>query len=441
MGDRYYMNYSRCTFMPVKGLNGQIKVDGDKSISHRAIIFASIAEGKSEINNFLTGEDCLNTISCFRQMGVEISIDKNNVFVEANGFRALKEPRNCLDVGNSGTTIRLMAGLLSACNFYSVLTGDDSIRSRPMNRVVDPLKQMGAHIYGRESNKLAPLSIIGSELKAITYNSPVASAQIKSSILLAGLWADGVTKVIEPYKSRDHTERMLISFGGNIIEDEYSAMIKGQNIKLVGQRITVPGDISSAAFLIIAGLLVPNSEIVISDVGINPTRSGIIDILLDMGANIQLVNKRMFANEPVADLIVKSSNLKGTIIQGSIIPRLIDELPVLMIAAAVAEGKTVIKDAAELRVKETDRIQVMHDQLLKVGVLSNPTSDGIIIEGGQIFKTGRIDTYGDHRIGMAFAIAACIADGPITIDAFDAVNISFPNFLNIMKSIGANYEL
>jgi len=430
-----------CTFLPIKRLDGECQVAGDKSISHRAVIFGSISEGITEISNFLPGLDCLSTIDCFRKMGVAIEVtNKTNVKIYGVGLKGLKEPSDILDVGNSGTTIRLLTGLLSGTEFYSVMTGDDSIRKRPMNRVTNPLVQMGAKIYGRNNNNLAPVTIIGSKLNPICYQSPVASAQIKSSILLAGLWAEGKTTVIEPTKSRDHTERMFTSFGGELANEDKSTTITGDIPKLFGQKIEIPGDISSAAFLIVAASIVPNSEICIKNVGVNPTRSGIIDALLAMGAYIHLINQRNFGEEPVADIIVKSSELQGTIIEGEIIPRLIDEIPVLLIAASVAKGQTIIKDAKELRVKETDRIQVMHEQLLSLGVISTPKEDGIEIDGNQIFNGGTIDTNHDHRIGMAFAVAACIARDKIKILNYDSVKVSFPNFTEVMTLLGAKYE-
>jgi len=430
-----------CTFLPIKKLDGECQVAGDKSISHRAIIFGSISKGITEISNFLPGLDCLSTIDCFRKMGVSIEVNnETNVKIYGVSLNGLKEPSDILNVGNSGTTIRLLTGLLSGTSFYSVMTGDASIRKRPMNRVTNPLTQMGAKIYGRDNNNLAPVTILGSKLNPISYQSPVASAQIKSSILLAGLWADGKTTVIEPAKSRDHTERMFLSFGGELINGDKSTTITGDIPKLVGQKIEIPGDVSSAAFLMVAASIVPNSEICIKNVGINPTRSGIIDALIAMGANIQLSNQRYFGQEPVADIIVKYSQLQGTVIEGDIIPRLIDEIPVLLIAAAVANGKTIIKDAKELRVKETDRIQVMYEQLMSLGVISTPKDDGIEIDGNQIFDGGIIDTNHDHRIGMAFAVVACIAKAKIKILNYDAVKVSFPNFTEVMTLLGAKKE-
>ena len=430
-----------CSFLPIRRLQGECTVAGDKSISHRAIIFGSIAEGLTEITNFLPGLDCLSTIDIFRKLGVTIIEESpTTIKVHGVGLRGLCEPNHILDVGNSGTTIRLLTGLLSGTDFYSVMTGDDSIRRRPMKRVKAPLEQMGAKIYGRDGGNLAPLTIIGSELMPIAYQSPVASAQIKSSVLLAGLWADGHTSVTEPTKSRDHTERMFTSFGGELKVIDNTVTLTGGVPTLTGQQVQVPGDISSAAFLIVAASIIQGSEICIKDVGVNPTRSGIIDALRLMGGDIELVNQRLFGAEPVADIVVRHSELHGTVIEGDLIPRLIDEIPVLLIAAAVAKGKTIIRDAKELRVKETDRIQVMHDQLLKLGVSSEPQEDGIEIDGGQVFASGTIDTYHDHRIGMAFAVAGCIAEDKIEIVNYSAVKVSFPNFTDVIVSLGAKIE-
>lgn len=430
-----------CSYLPITKISGECEVPGDKSISHRAIIFGSIAKGLTEITNFLPGLDCHSTIHCFRKLGVTI-IEENNTTIKVHGvgLQGLKEPNDVLDVGNSGTTIRLLAGLLSGTSFYSVMTGDLSIRKRPMKRVKTPLEQMGAKLYGRDNGNLAPISIVGSALQPIHYNSPVASAQVKSSILLAGLWAEGKTSVSEPAKSRDHTERMYTSFGGTITSNDTSVTIDGGIPQLCGQKVQVPGDISSAAFLMVAASIIPNSEICIKNVGINPTRSGIIDALIAMNANIQITNERKFGAEPVADIIVKSSQLKGTIIDGDLIPRLIDEIPVLLIAASQAKGNTLIKDAKELRVKETDRIQVMHDELRKVGVTSTPLEDGMEIEGNQTIQGGIVDTHHDHRIGMSFAVAACIAENKIQIDNYEAVKVSFPNFTEVMTLLGAKVE-
>ncbi|OEF98721.1 3-phosphoshikimate 1-carboxyvinyltransferase [Desulfuribacillus alkaliarsenatis] len=429
------------SFFPAKKLQGETEVPGDKSISHRAIIFGSIAEGTTKIENFLPGLDCLSTIDCFRRLGVNITAKSNtSIIVNGVGLQGLNEPTDILDVGNSGTTIRLLSGLLSGTNFYSVMTGDASIRKRPMDRVKKPLEQMGARIHGRDNGRLAPLSIIGTKLTPIHYQSPVASAQIKSSILLAGIWAEGHIKVTEPTKSRDHTELMYKTFGGDIEVEGNTVTIAGGSTRLSAQEVQVPGDISSAAFLMVAASIVPNSEVLIKNVGVNPTRSGIIDALQAMNANIKLTNERKYGEEPVADILVTSSHLKGTIIEGNLIPRLIDEVPILLIAAALAEGDTIVKDAKELRVKETDRIQVMHDELLKVGIISTPKEDGIEIAGNQMISGGTIDSHHDHRIGMAFAVAALTAKDKIEIENYDAVKVSFPNFTEVMTALGAKCE-
>ncbi|OEH85926.1 3-phosphoshikimate 1-carboxyvinyltransferase [Desulfuribacillus stibiiarsenatis] len=432
---------NKIAFHPISTLTGECEVPGDKSISHRAVIFGSISKGITEINNFLPGLDCISTISCFQKLGVEIKQKTSStVIVKGVGLHGLLEPYDVLDVGNSGTTIRLLTGLLSGTKFYSVLTGDSSIRKRPMKRVKEPLQQMGANLMGRDQGNLAPITIIGAPLQPMHYHSPVASAQVKSSILLAGLWVDGQTVVTEPTKSRDHTERMYTSFGGSLHVDGNTVTILGGSPKLEGQKVNVPGDISSAAFLMVAASIIPNSEICIRNVGMNPTRSGIVDALLAMNADIEIINERKYGEELVADFIVRSSNLIGTEISGDIIPRLIDEIPVLLIAATQAKGKTVIRDAKELRVKETDRIQVMHDELLKLGVITIPREDGMEIDGEQEFTSGTIYTHHDHRIGMCFAIAGCVAKGPIFIEDYDAVKVSFPNFTEVMNSLGAICE-
>ncbi|MCL6617100.1 MAG: 3-phosphoshikimate 1-carboxyvinyltransferase, partial [Anoxybacillus ayderensis] len=332
----------------IHALRGEIAVPGDKSISHRAVMFGALANGTTRVTNFLTGEDCLSTIDCFRKMGVAITQQGNEVIIEGKGIDGLKEPTHILNVGNSGTTTRLLLGILAACPFHACLIGDDSIAKRPMDRVTKPLKQMGAHIDGREQGRYTPLAIRGGQLQPITYHSPVASAQVKSAILLAGLHADGTTTVIEPHQSRDHTERMLRAFGADVRVDGLSVSITGrQTLRAID--IEVPGDISSAAFFLVAGAIVPNSEITLKHVGINPTRTGIIDVLKDMGADVSIENVRHEESEPVADITVRTSTLKATRIGGDIIPRLIDEIPIIALLATQAEGTTVIKDAAELK--------------------------------------------------------------------------------------------
>lgn len=420
--------------IPIQSLNGTIKVPGDKSISHRAVMFGSIAEGKTTINGFLTGEDCLSTISCFKKLGVNIVQENEHVTVEGNGIAGLRPSSEDLYVGNSGTTIRLMLGILANTPFTSVLTGDDSIAKRPMNRVTKPLKQMGAEIQGNESGNKVPLQIKGGNVKGIHYRSPIASAQVKSAIILAGLEGEGTTSVTEPLKSRDHTERMLEAFGAKVKSDALTVSIEGRQ-QLKGTHIEVPGDISSAAFFLVAGAIVPNSKITLQKVGLNPTRTGILDVLNDMGAQISYENVNEKASEPYGDLVIKTTSLKGTVIKGDVIPRLIDEIPIIALAATQAEGQTVIKDAHELRVKETDRIETVVNELKKMGAEIEATEDGMIINGKTPLKGASVQSHGDHRIGMMLSIASCIAEGETTLDQSEAVAVSYPSFFNQLNSL------
>ncbi|WP_453995441.1 3-phosphoshikimate 1-carboxyvinyltransferase [Bacillus nitroreducens] len=419
----------------ISGLNGLIDIPGDKSVSHRSIMLGAIAEGKTVVDNFLTGDDCISTISCFEKLGVNIKQDNNHVEIEGVGFSGLREPVEVLDVGNSGTTIRLMVGLLSGLELHTCMIGDESIAKRPMKRVTAPLRLMGAKIDGREDGNFTPLAIRGGSLEGIDYVSPVASAQVKSSILLAGLNAKGTTSVTEPHKSRDHTERMLRAFGCEIEEDGLTVKIKGgQHLK--GTHIQVPGDISSAAFFLVAGAIVPNSRITLKNVGMNPTRTGIIDVLVKMGARLEIENERIANNEPIADLTIQTSNLKGIEIGGDIIPRLIDEIPVIALLATQAEGKTVIKDASELKVKETNRIDTVVGELSQLGAVIEPTEDGMIITGNKKQLTeGHVSSHGDHRIGMMLAIAACIASGEVTLSDAECISISYPSFFEHLDSL------
>ena len=418
-------------------IKGEINIPGDKSISHRSIMFGSLAKGSTKISNFLHAEDCLSTISCFRKMGIEVAIDKNEVIVHGKGLHGLSAPKDLLYTGNSGTTTRLISGILAAQKFDCRLTGDESIERRPMKRILTPLREMGANITSIRNNDCAPLEIKGSALHGIHYHSPIASAQVKSAILLAGLYADGETSVTEPALSRNHTELMLKNFGCDIASLGKTATLKPGN-KLYACDIIVPSDISSAAFFIVAGLVTPNSELLIRNVGINPTRSGILKVVQDMNGNIELLNQRLSGGEPVADILVKSSNLIATTIEGDIIPTLIDEIPALCILASLAKGTTIIKDAAELKVKESDRITAMCDNLTNLGIKTTPTEDGMIIEGSDHICGGKIKSYGDHRIAMSFAIASLISDSEITIDDFDCINISYPKFLETLKSVATN---
>ena len=413
-------------FKKVNSLKGNVTIPGDKSISHRAVMFGSIAKGNTKITGFLQGADCLSTISCFSKMGINIENNGDTVIVHGKGLHGLSKPDSILDVGNSGTTTRLISGILAGQNFTSTLDGDASLRKRPMKRIITPLTQMGANITD-SNNGCAPLTINGSNLTGIHYNSPVASAQIKSCVLLAGLYANGTTSVTEPSLSRNHTELMLKSFGADISSDNLTATIV-PGMELFGQEVHVPGDISSAAYFIAAGLIVPNSEILIKNVGINPTRDGIIKVCQAMGGDITICNERTAGGEPVADLLVRSSNLHGTEIKGDIIPTLIDEIPIIAILAAYAQGTTIIADAAELKVKESNRIDVMVNNLSKMGADITGTEDGMIINGGKTLHGAVIDTYLDHRIAMSFAIAALNAEGITTINDADVVTVSYPEF-------------
>ena len=415
-------------------LRGEMKVPGDKSISHRSLMFGAIANGETVIKGLLKGEDNMSTLKAFRAMGIGITEDEDTVVVEGKGLHGLSEPGDVLDAGNSGTTMRLMSGLLAGQSFYSVITGDQYLRLRPMKRVIEPLTQMGARIYGRDGGRLAPLSIVGTQLKGIAYNSPVASAQVKSSIILAGLYADGLTCVTEPVLSRDHTERMLAYFGVNLDRKGTTVSIEGGQ-ELSAGEIIVPGDISSAAFFIVAALIIKGSELKIKDVGMNPTRTGIVDVLKAMGGDIRLEDERELAGEPVADIVVKSSHLKGVEIGGDLIPRLIDEVPVLAVAATMAEGKTTITGARELRVKESDRIKTVSTELRKFGVVIEELDDGMIIEGREALSGCDVNSYGDHRIAMAMAVAGLVADGETIIDGSEAIDVSFPGFFETLKGI------
>ena len=423
----------------ITGLKGTVSVPGDKSISHRGIMFGSIADGTTEIHNFLPGADCLATIRCFRALGIEIEQEGSTVTVHGKGLHGLSAPSHILDVGNSGTTTRLLSGILVGQPFESKLSGDESLNSRPMKRIIDPLTQMGADISSILHNGCAPLYIAPSRLHGIHYDSPVASAQVKSCILLAGLYANGETSVTEPGLSRNHTELMLKEFGADIrsvhdLDCSRTTAIIQPGRELHGQKLTVPGDISSAAYFIAAGLIVPDSEIRITNVGINPTRAGILKVCEDMGARIELSNERTEGGEKIADITVRTSRLHGTVIEGDIIPALIDEIPVIAVMAAVAEGSTVIRDAAELKVKETDRIETVTDNLKAMGCDVTPTEDGMIINGGKL-KGASIHTLLDHRIAMAFSIAALAAEGRTRILDSKCVDVSYPTFYDTFEEL------
>lgn len=421
-------------FKKTKHLKGEITVPGDKSISHRSIMLGSIASGITEVHGFLNGADCISSMNCFRQMGVDIDYDGSIVTIHGNGLHGLKAPADTLDVGNSGTTTRLMSGILAAQNFSSRVIGDDSICRRPMKRIITPLAMMGADITSERGNDCAPLIINGRKLKGIHYDSPVASAQVKSCVLLAGLYADGETSVTEPYVSRNHTELMLNAFGGSCTTLGTTATVTSDPV-LTGQKIVVPGDISSAAYFLVAGLIADNSEITIKNVGINPTRDGIIDVIKMMGGDITFANVNADSGEPTADITVKTSSLKGCVIEGDIIPKLIDEIPVIAILACFAEGETVIKDAAELKVKESNRIDVMVNNLSAMGADITGTDDGMIIRGGKPLHSAVIHSKKDHRIAMSFAIAAMCAEGETEILDADCVNISYPDFYRDLENL------
>lgn len=425
---------------PTRHLHGSVTIPGDKSISHRAVMFGSLAEGMTEITNFLQGADCLATIGCFRSMGIPIDISPEKIIIHGKGLHGLSAPSSILNVGNSGTTTRLISGILAGQSFSSTLSGDDSLNSRPMGRIIEPLSQMGANIRSVSGNNCAPLAISPSKLHAIHYHSKVASAQVKSSVLLAGLYADGVTTVTEPILSRNHTELMLRGFGADVRSSTEADGVRASASiapfpHLEGQKIIVPGDISSAAYFIAAGLLIPDSEILIQNVGINPTRAGIIQVCRDMGGDITFLNEKCAGGEPTADLLVRTSALHGTTVEGSMIPTLIDEIPMIAVLAAFAKGTTVIRDAAELRVKETDRIETVTANLKKMGADVTPTDDGMIINGTGFLHGAEIDSYLDHRIAMSFAVAGLAADSQTEIRDSHCVDVSYPSFFETLETL------
>ena len=416
-------------------LKGSIQVPGDKSISHRAIMFGSMATGTTTVEGFLMGDDCLSTISCFKKLGVKIDITDQLVTIQSDGEDSWKEPTEVLDTGNSGTTTRLMLGLLAGTGFHSVLAGDESIAKRPMKRIINPLREMGADIRGRQDGQYTPLAVQGTVLKAIDYTLPVASAQVKSAILLAALKADGKTVIHEPIASRDHTEIMLEHFGATITREDHLIKLEGGQ-KLTAAHVQVPGDISSAAFMIGAALITTDSKVTLKNVGINPTRTGILDVVEQMGGIIE-IEEIDTQGERSADLTVSSSSLKGIEIGGELIPRLIDEIPLIALIATQAEGITVIKDAEELRVKETDRIAAVVKELSKMGADIEATEDGMIIHGPTVLTGAEMTTYGDHRLGMMAAIGALAASGEVVIDDPECISISYPNFfeqLNLLTN-------
>lgn len=422
------------TIKPCKKLIGTITVPGDKSISHRAVMLGALASGKTEIHNFLMAEDCLATVKCLQALGVDIKYHRQVITVAGRGLHGLVEPAAVLDCGNSGTTARLLLGILAGQRFAAIVTGDSSLCKRPMARVVTPLTQMGAQFIGRRQNSLLPLAVRGGSLQAIDYRSPVASAQVKSAILLAGLFCSGRTVVTEPTRSRDHTERMLRLFGAQV-------EVKGQQVavtgypKLTGQKIIIPGDISAAAFFMVAAAVLPGSDVTISGVGLNPTRAGVLEVLRQMGADLQVDNLKQREYELMGDIHIKGGGLKGTVIGGDMIPRLIDEIPILAVAAALAQGETVFCDASELRVKETDRIRALVTELTKFGVKIEERPDGMVINGGFPLVGTICDSYGDHRMAMALAVAALTARGQTTVQRAQCINVSFPAFMDVLNSL------
>lgn len=417
----------------IQSLRGSIDIPGDKSISHRSIMFGALAEGETTVTNFLPGADCLSTISCFKQLGIQIEQEGKRVRIQGKGFKGLTEPKEVLDVGNSGTTIRLMTGILAGQDFSAVLTGDESIAKRPMTRVVNPLRQMGAVIDGRKGAEYTPIFIRGGKLEGIRYELPVASAQVKSAIILAGLQAEGETIIVEPEETRDHTERMIQAFGGKIEKDGHTIKVGGNQV-FKGTSVHVPGDISSAAFFLVAAAVTKNSEVVLKNVGLNPTRTGILEVMKAMGADIT-IEKKTSGGEPAGDITVRSSRLKGITISGDLIPRLIDEIPVIALLATQAEGVTTIKDAAELKVKETNRIDTVANELSILGADITPTADGLIINGSKNLNGGKVTSHGDHRIGMMLAVAALITDGDVELADPAAIDVSYPEFFEHMTHL------
>lgn len=416
-------------------LRGCFELIGDKSISHRAVMFSSISKGHNKISNFLMGEDCLSTIHCFRKMGVDIQINGKDVYVKGNGLYGLKRPEDTLYVGNSGTTIRLMMGILAGNKFDATLIGDDSIAKRPMKRVTDPLKLMGCNIEGNDDANYTPIKIYGGNLNAIDYHMPVASAQVKSALILASLYANDTSFIHEKIKSRNHTEIMLKSFGADINIENLKISVNPVN-ELFSQDIYVPGDISSAAFIIVSALITKGSEVIIKNVGLNDTRTGIIDVVKNMNGNIEIINERLVGGELVGDLLVRyTPNLCATTIDKDIIPRLIDEIPVIAVLATQAEGTTIIKDAQELKVKESNRIKAMVDNLKILGADIEELEDGMIIKGKAKLNGGQINTFKDHRIAMAFSTLNLMSDEKIKLDNEDCINVSFPGYFDLIKSL------
>jgi 3-phosphoshikimate 1-carboxyvinyltransferase len=428
---------SDLVIQPSHGLRGEIDLPGDKSISHRSVMFAAIAEGDTRIAGFLTGEDTTNTAKAVRTLGIGVEgIGTNSLVVHGKGLYGLSEPDGVLDLGNSGTGMRLLAGLLAGQDFFSVLSGDEYLRKRPMARIVEPLRQMGARIDGRSGGRLAPLAIRGGRgIRAVDYTSPIASAQVKSALLLAGLYADGTTSVSEPFKSRDHTERLFRFFGVTVKEEGNRVTVPGRQRLRAPGPLAIPSDISSAAFFMVAASIVPGSDLTIRNVGVNPTRTGVIDVLTGMGAEISLENRREQAGEPVADIRVRYGRLRAVEISGDIIPRAIDEIPVLCVAASYAEGKTVIRDAAELRVKESDRIATTAAELRKMGVVVTELPDGMEITGRESLQGAVCESHGDHRVAMSIAVAGLAARGDTSVRDVGWIETSFPGFERLLRQV------
>jgi len=426
---------ARVSMKACKGLQGSLQVQGDKSISHRVAMFGALAHGKTMIEGFLPADDCLRTLWALEAMGVRVDrVDETSFVIQGAGPVGLREPEVVLDLGNSGTGIRLLLGMVSGNTFFSVLTGDNSLRRRPMERVVDPLRKMGADITGRQGGRLAPLAVQGRALHGIEYSLPVPSAQVKSAILFAGFSAEGTTSIIETQPTRDHTERLLRGFGGRIDTEGTTIRIWGEQ-RLEGQHVVVPGDLSSAAFFLVGGSIVPNSDIFIQNVGINPTRTGILDALMGMGADITLEDQKEISGELIANIRVRSASLKGFTLPKEWIPRIIDEIPVLCIAAACAEGETLIQGAGELRVKESDRISAMAEGLRRIGIEIEEFPDGLRVLGKRSIKGGWVESYGDHRVAMSFLIAGLVAEGEIVVGGTGCIDTSFPKFTPLLKGL------
>ncbi|EOS7924888.1 3-phosphoshikimate 1-carboxyvinyltransferase [Enterococcus hirae] len=414
------------------GINGELVIPADKSISHRSIMFGAISKGTTIVNNFLKAEDCLSTIAVFKQLGVRITEKNEQIMIEGKGFEGLTAPSSRLDAGNSGTTMRLVLGILAGCPFTSEIAGDASLNRRPMERVMKPLREMGADLQGTAEAEFPPLKVTGNTLHGIEYHMPIASAQVKSAILFAALQAEGTTKIIEKEQSRNHTEEMIKQFGGKIQVEGKEILVAGPQ-QLIGQEVTVPGDISSASFYLVAASILANSEVLLKQVGINPTRTGILDVLMQMGANIE--ERQLDEQNQAADLIVRSAQLHACEIQGEIIPRLIDELPIIALAATQATGTTIIRDAQELKVKETNRIDATAEELTKMGANIEPTEDGLIIHGPTPLHGATVDSHGDHRIGMMLQIAALLTAEPVELLNPEAVNISYPEFFTDLAKL------